>query len=53
MNYDQQIRQYEDKIARLEECRQLGGYHQGHDDRTLDETYEQFVLLKIRKMMGF
>jgi hypothetical protein len=53
MTYEQQIRQYEEKIARLEECQRLEGHNQGQVNRCLDETYEQFVLLKIRKMMGY
>jgi hypothetical protein len=53
MTYEQQIRQYEEKIAHLEKCQRLGGHNQGQVSRSLDETYEQFVLLKIRKMMGF
>ena len=53
MNYDRQIRLCEEKIARLEECRRLAGSSPGQNDRSLDEIYEQIVLLKIRKVMGF
>jgi hypothetical protein len=53
MNIDQQIRDYEKKIARLEEFRRKGDAESGLLEKHLDEHYQQIALLKIRKMMGY
>ncbi len=53
MSIDQQIILCEEKIARLEEYRRRAGNNPGQEDRSLDETYEQIALLKIRKMMDY
>ena len=47
---EQQIKHCEERIAKLEEHRRN---NPGQDDRSLDETYQQITLLKIRKMMDY
>ena len=53
MNIEQQIKDCEKKIAMLEEFRRQEGAGIAQLDRNLNEQYEQFALLKIRKMMGY
>lgn len=53
MSIDQQIRNCEEKIARLEQNKQNQGHTQGRIEKSLDEQYEQIALLKIRKMMDY
>jgi hypothetical protein len=63
MSIDQQIQQCEEKIANLENwkrARAMGELDQhqmqnyaGNLEGDLDKEYEQFALLKIRRMMGY
>ena len=53
MCIDQQIKHYEEKIASLEENGRQAGGNPGQVEKSLNETYEQIALLKIRKMMGY
>jgi hypothetical protein len=52
INIDQQIKDCEDKIALLEEDKRKTGKRPEGLDRSISEQYEQFALLRIRKMMG-
>ena len=51
MNLEQQIKTYEDCIARLEECKRNGSDDMSRVNRDLEAAYEQIALLRIRKMM--
>ena len=63
MSIDQQIQQCEEKIADLENWKRakaMGKLEQqqmhlsnGKLESELDKEYEQFALLKIRRMMGY
>ncbi|MFC2115698.1 hypothetical protein ACFLTU_04445 [Bacteroidota bacterium] len=52
MNLDQQIKYYEDCIARLEECKKAISGDPSRICEDLNNAYQQITLLKIRKMMG-
>jgi hypothetical protein len=51
MNPEQQIKQYEDCITRLEEARNDGSVDQSSASREIENAYRQIALLKIRKSM--
>jgi hypothetical protein len=53
ISFDQQIKDCEEKIARLEEDRRRTEKRPEHLDRSINEQYEQVALLRIRKMMDY
>ena len=51
MNLEQQIKSFEDCIARLEETKRTGSADPSRLDQDLEKAYEQIALLRIRLMM--
>lgn len=51
MNLENQIRTYEDCIARLEELKRAGSGDISRICNDLEKAYEQIAVLRIRQMM--